>query len=150
MIIIIIFFYCNRFANWNSFQDNNGWPWQLLSVACLSLAAKMEETAVPSLLDLQVLSLAIVKSKNSTTYLLLIIIMNTFLIIIGWRCKIYFWNKNNPSHGASRAECLGLEAEIGNTIQLHWFFRMQARSNRNFYGVSDFKGHKNHFIQYPR
>lgn len=35
----------------------NGWPLQLLAVACLSLAAKMEERLVPSLLDLQVLSL---------------------------------------------------------------------------------------------
>ncbi|KAM7484274.1 hypothetical protein LguiA_000283 [Lonicera macranthoides] len=32
----------------------SGWPMQLLSVACLSLAAKMEEPLVPSLLDLQV------------------------------------------------------------------------------------------------
>lgn len=32
----------------------NGWPLQLLTVACLSLAAKMEEPLVPSLLDLQV------------------------------------------------------------------------------------------------
>ncbi|KAM7487346.1 hypothetical protein LguiB_024830 [Lonicera macranthoides] len=31
----------------------SGWPMQLLSVACLSLAAKMEEPLVPSLLDLQ-------------------------------------------------------------------------------------------------
>lgn len=36
------------------FQQANGWPMQLLSVACLSLAAKMEEPLVPSLLDLQV------------------------------------------------------------------------------------------------
>jgi len=35
-------------------QQTSGWPLQLLSVACLSLAAKMEETLVPSLLDLQV------------------------------------------------------------------------------------------------
>ncbi|KAG5230718.1 cyclin-D1 [Salix suchowensis] len=32
-----------------------GWPLQLLAVACLSLAAKMEETRVPSLLDIQLL-----------------------------------------------------------------------------------------------
>jgi hypothetical protein len=37
-----------------SLQQTDGWPWQLLSVACLSLAAKMEEPLVPSLLDLQV------------------------------------------------------------------------------------------------
>nr|XP_007153670.1 hypothetical protein PHAVU_003G054900g [Phaseolus vulgaris]ESW25664.1 hypothetical protein PHAVU_003G054900g [Phaseolus vulgaris] len=35
-------------------QQTNGWPLQLLSVACLSLAAKMEEPLVPSLLDLQI------------------------------------------------------------------------------------------------
>ncbi|BBG94123.1 hypothetical protein Prudu_002331, partial [Prunus dulcis] len=35
-------------------RQANGWPMQLLSVACLSLAAKMEEPLVPSLLDLQV------------------------------------------------------------------------------------------------
>ncbi|KAI3815289.1 hypothetical protein L1987_14951 [Smallanthus sonchifolius] len=37
-----------------SFEWNNGWEFQLLSVACLSLAAKMEELEVPLLLDLQV------------------------------------------------------------------------------------------------
>ncbi|XP_031272975.1 cyclin-D4-1-like [Pistacia vera] len=31
------------------------WHWRLLSVACLSLAAKMEETSVPLLLDLQLI-----------------------------------------------------------------------------------------------
>ena len=35
-------------------QKGKGWPLQLLSVACLALAAKMEETSVPLLLDLQV------------------------------------------------------------------------------------------------
>ena len=35
-------------------QRGLGWPWQLLSVACLSVAAKIEETHVPLLLDLQV------------------------------------------------------------------------------------------------
>lgn len=38
-------------------MQQNGWALQLLSVACLSLAAKMEETVVPSLLDLQVTEL---------------------------------------------------------------------------------------------
>ncbi|XP_010272025.1 PREDICTED: cyclin-D1-1-like isoform X2 [Nelumbo nucifera] len=35
-------------------KQAKGWPLQLLSAACLSLAAKMEEPLVPSLLDLQV------------------------------------------------------------------------------------------------
>ncbi|KAJ1258763.1 hypothetical protein BS78_10G100600 [Paspalum vaginatum] len=38
----------------SSKDHNHGWAFQLLSVACLSLAAKMEETSVPSLLDLQI------------------------------------------------------------------------------------------------
>ncbi|KAK7309515.1 hypothetical protein RJT34_06311 [Clitoria ternatea] len=47
--------YMDRFLNSRPLpQTNNGWPLQLLSVACLSLAAKMEEPLVPSLLDLQV------------------------------------------------------------------------------------------------
>ncbi|KAJ6399873.1 hypothetical protein OIU84_015516 [Salix udensis] len=36
-------------------QPVKGWPLQLLAVACLSVAAKMEETRVPSLLDIQLL-----------------------------------------------------------------------------------------------
>ncbi|KAE9613414.1 hypothetical protein Lal_00016397 [Lupinus albus] len=46
--------YVDRFLNSRQLPQTNGWPMQLLSVACLSLAAKMEEPLVPSLLDLQV------------------------------------------------------------------------------------------------
>ncbi|XXG63304.1 hypothetical protein AAC387_Pa05g1532 [Persea americana] len=46
--------YMDRFLSWHRLPQENGWPLQLLSVACLSLAAKMEETLVPSLLNLQV------------------------------------------------------------------------------------------------
>ncbi|XP_052184988.1 cyclin-D1-1-like isoform X2 [Diospyros lotus] len=45
--------YFDRVLSSHSFPGN-GWPLQLLSVACLSLAAKMEEPYVPLLLDLQV------------------------------------------------------------------------------------------------
>ena len=34
-------------------QQDKAWPLQLLSVACLALAAKMEETKAPLLLDLK-------------------------------------------------------------------------------------------------
>lgn len=37
------------------FSQETGWPFQLLSIACLSLAAKMEEINIPWLLDLQML-----------------------------------------------------------------------------------------------
>uniref|UniRef100_A0A5B7B1X7 Putative cyclin-D4-1 n=1 Tax=Davidia involucrata TaxID=16924 RepID=A0A5B7B1X7_DAVIN len=47
--------YLDRFLASHALSQGKRWPWQLLSVACLSLAAKMEETKVPLLLDLQVL-----------------------------------------------------------------------------------------------
>ncbi|XP_047978406.1 cyclin-D1-1-like [Salvia hispanica] len=46
--------YFDRFICCHHLPKMSGWPLQLLSVACLSLAAKMEERLVPSLLDLQV------------------------------------------------------------------------------------------------
>ncbi|KAK8311296.1 hypothetical protein V6Z12_D02G240500 [Gossypium hirsutum] len=46
--------YFDRYLSSYSLPQANGWPFQLLSVACLSLAAKMEEPQVPLLLDLQV------------------------------------------------------------------------------------------------
>ncbi|KAL6282921.1 hypothetical protein ACE6H2_013850 [Prunus campanulata] len=47
--------YFDRFLSFHSLpQHNVYWPFQLLSVACLSLAAKMEEPNVPFILDLQI------------------------------------------------------------------------------------------------
>ncbi|KAB1207934.1 Cyclin-D1-1 [Morella rubra] len=46
--------YLDRFLYSRRLPLTKGWPLQLLSVACLSLAAKMEEPLVPSLLDIQV------------------------------------------------------------------------------------------------
>ncbi|KAL5201417.1 hypothetical protein ABZP36_035771 [Zizania latifolia] len=46
--------YLDRFLSLYQLPDGKAWMTQLLSVACLSLAAKMEETNVPYSLDLQV------------------------------------------------------------------------------------------------
>ncbi|KAF0915380.1 hypothetical protein E2562_035939 [Oryza meyeriana var. granulata] len=46
--------YMDRFLSLRHLPQGQGWAMQLLAVACLSLAAKMEETLVPSLLDIQV------------------------------------------------------------------------------------------------
>ncbi|XP_047306915.1 cyclin-D3-2-like isoform X2 [Impatiens glandulifera] len=46
--------YLDRFLSSAHFQKDKPWMIQLLAVTCLSLAAKMEETQVPLLLDLQV------------------------------------------------------------------------------------------------
>ncbi|KAJ6808330.1 cyclin-D1-1-like [Iris pallida] len=48
--------YLDRFLSSHSLPVGSGWPVQLLSVACVSVAAKMEETQVPLLPDLQVLA----------------------------------------------------------------------------------------------
>ncbi|KAL6209961.1 hypothetical protein ACLB2K_020899 [Fragaria x ananassa] len=48
--------YFDRFLSTRSLPRQHGrWPFQLLSVACLSLAAKMEEPHVPYIVDLQIL-----------------------------------------------------------------------------------------------
>ncbi|XP_027347800.1 cyclin-D1-1-like [Abrus precatorius] len=47
--------YLDRFLLSHTLMQDKAWPIQLLSVACLALAAKMEETKVPLLLDLQVI-----------------------------------------------------------------------------------------------
>nr|QAY29217.1 CYCD3;1 protein [Magnolia wufengensis] len=46
--------YLDRFLSSLHFQKDKPWMTQLAAVACLSLAAKVEETQVPLLLDLQV------------------------------------------------------------------------------------------------
>lgn len=46
--------YFDRFVSSLRFQRDKPWMSQLVAVACLSLAAKVEETEVPLLLDLQV------------------------------------------------------------------------------------------------
>jgi len=46
--------YFDRFLSTLHFQDGKPWMTHLAAVACLSLAAKVEETQVPLLLDLQV------------------------------------------------------------------------------------------------
>lgn len=46
--------YLDRFLSSLHFQKDKAWMIQLLAVTCLSLAAKIEQTQVPSLLDLQV------------------------------------------------------------------------------------------------
>ncbi|KAH9314992.1 hypothetical protein KI387_023619, partial [Taxus chinensis] len=46
--------YLDRFLSTNQLQDDKPWMTQLAAVTCLSLAAKVEETEVPLLLDLQV------------------------------------------------------------------------------------------------
>lgn len=51
---VLAVYYYDRFASSPCFQKDKPWMSQLAAVACLSIAAKVEETHVPLLLDLQV------------------------------------------------------------------------------------------------
>ncbi|XP_019102604.2 cyclin-D1-1 isoform X2 [Beta vulgaris subsp. vulgaris] len=64
-------------------QQTGGWPLQLLSVACLSLAAKMEEPLVPSLLDLQVESAKFVFEPKTIQKMELLV-----LGVLNWRLRL--------------------------------------------------------------
>ncbi|KAL3690405.1 hypothetical protein R1sor_016714 [Riccia sorocarpa] len=50
--------YLDRFLSRHELPEDSAWKVQLLAIACMSLAAKMEETEVPLLLDLEVGDLA--------------------------------------------------------------------------------------------
>ncbi|KAH0466720.1 hypothetical protein IEQ34_003958 [Dendrobium chrysotoxum] len=63
-------------------QSGGGWPMQLLSVACLSIAAKMEETHVPVLLDLQILDPKYVFEPRTIRRMELLI-----LTVLTWRMR---------------------------------------------------------------
>ncbi|XP_073050180.1 cyclin-D1-1-like [Primulina eburnea] len=74
--------YFDRFLHSHKLPILNGWPLQLLSIACLSLAAKMEEPLVPSLLDLQVEGAKFVfESRNVQRMELLV------LKVLDWRLR---------------------------------------------------------------
>ncbi|KAK9000601.1 hypothetical protein V6N11_081090 [Hibiscus sabdariffa] len=74
--------YLDRFLSSHSLPLENGWPFQLLSVACLSLAAKMEEAKVPLLLDLQVLEPRFVFEPKTIQRMELRV-----LAILNWRLR---------------------------------------------------------------
>ncbi|KAL0924806.1 hypothetical protein M5K25_005664 [Dendrobium thyrsiflorum] len=84
--------YLDRFLSTNSLpvtegengkkQSGGGWPMQLLCVACLSIAAKMEETHVPVLLDLQILDPKYVFEPRTIRRMELLI-----LTVLTWRMR---------------------------------------------------------------
>ncbi|XP_065871355.1 cyclin-D1-1-like [Euphorbia lathyris] len=73
--------YFDRFLSSHSLPAN-GWPFQLLSVACLSLAAKMEEVHVPLLLDLQILEPGFVFEPKTVQRMELHVMAN-----LNWRLR---------------------------------------------------------------
>jgi len=73
--------YLDRFLLSFHFQMEKSWMIQLVAVTCISLAAKVEETQVPLLLDLQVCY--VLNSKHSLKFC-----FSLFLCLFLLRCKI--------------------------------------------------------------
>lgn len=74
--------YFDRFLSLHQLPSGKAWTLQLLSVACLSLAAKMEEIEVPLLLDLQVDADLVFEPRTIQRMELLV------LSTLGWRMSL--------------------------------------------------------------
>ncbi|XP_058081312.1 cyclin-D2-1-like [Magnolia sinica] len=74
--------YLDRFLSKYTLPRGHGWPIQLLSVACLSIAAKMEETCVPVLLDFQLFEPRFVFEPRTIRRMELLVMAN-----LQWRLR---------------------------------------------------------------
>uniref|UniRef100_A0A453KRP0 Cyclin N-terminal domain-containing protein n=1 Tax=Aegilops tauschii subsp. strangulata TaxID=200361 RepID=A0A453KRP0_AEGTS len=74
--------YMDRFLSLHRLPQEDGWAMQLLAVTCLSLAAKMEETLVPSLLDLQIESTRYIFEPRTILRMELLV-----LTALNWRLR---------------------------------------------------------------
>ncbi|TKW10810.1 hypothetical protein SEVIR_6G191900v4 [Setaria viridis] len=98
--------YLDRFLSRYELPEGKDWMTQLLSVACLSLAAKMEETSVPQSLDLQVGD-ALYVFEAKTIQRMELLVLST----LNWRMQAvtpfsyldYFLNKLNGGAPAPRS-----------------------------------------------
>jgi len=136
-------------------QQEDGWAMQLLAVTCLSLAAKMEETLVPSLLDLQARQLGHTSTChachshygytfNPSTHDLLIKIdehcpLNC--IAGGGHQQIRLRPRDGRPDGAHRPDGAQLAAPVGYSLHLHRLLRVQGRSRREAHQVPHCPGH---------
>ncbi|XP_054810643.1 cyclin-D1-1-like isoform X2 [Prosopis cineraria] len=75
--------YLDRFLLSHSLPQDEAWPLQLAAVACLSIAAKMEETRVPLLLDLQMIESRFVFEPKTVQRMELLV-----MAALRWRLRI--------------------------------------------------------------
>ncbi|XP_072982601.1 cyclin-D4-1-like isoform X1 [Typha latifolia] len=112
--------YLDRFLSVYELAQGKAWTIQLLSVACLSLAAKMEEVDVPLLVDLQVGEAKYVFEANAIQRMELLV-----LSTLKWRMQSitpfsfidYFLHKYNAGNAPSRLLVLQSEELIWSTIR---------------------------------
>ncbi|XP_073004086.1 cyclin-D3-1-like isoform X1 [Typha latifolia] len=112
--------YLDRFLSAYELPRDKAWMTQLLSVACLSLAAKMEETEVPVPLDLQVCEAEYVFEAKTIRRMELLV-----LSTLNWRMQAvtpfsfidYFLNKFNEGKPPTNALVSRLVELILGTIR---------------------------------
>ncbi|KAF0933099.1 hypothetical protein E2562_013837 [Oryza meyeriana var. granulata] len=106
--------YLDRYLSENELPEGKAWMTQLLAVACLSLAAKMEETFVPLPLDLQVAEAKFVFEARTIKRMELLV-----LSTLKWRMQAvtacsfidYFLNKFSD-HGAPSLLALSRSTDL--------------------------------------
>ncbi|KAG8494005.1 hypothetical protein CXB51_011400 [Gossypium anomalum] len=112
--------YLDRFLSAYELPKGKAWMMQLLAVACLSLAAKMEETEVPLVLDLQVCESKFVFEARTIQRMELLV-----LSTLSWRMQAitpfsfidYFLYKLNDDKTPLRSSVLGSIQLISSTIK---------------------------------
>ncbi|KAG6409003.1 hypothetical protein SASPL_132032 [Salvia splendens] len=116
--------YFDRFLAANSLPET-GWQFQLLSIACLSLAAKMEELHVPCLLELQSLERIYIFEPKTIQRMELLI-----LTTLDWRLRsvtpfdyLHHFISMLPSSSASAANHSVASDLILNTSRVVDFMR---------------------------
>lgn len=106
--------YLDRFLSTYELPQGKAWMTQLLAVACLSLAAKMEETEVPLSLDLQ-LGNAKYVFETKTIQRMELLVLNTLkwrmLSITPFSFMEYFLNKFNNGNSPE-------ESKIGRCVDI--------------------------------
>ncbi|BAF23968.1 cyclin-D4-2 [Oryza sativa Japonica Group] len=98
--------YLDRFLSQYELPEGRDWMTQLLSVACLSIAAKMEETVVPQCLDLQIGEPRFLFEVETIHRMELLVLTN-----LNWRMQAvtpfsyidYFLRKLNSGNAAPRS-----------------------------------------------
>ncbi|XVE87066.1 hypothetical protein DITRI_Ditri18aG0086400 [Diplodiscus trichospermus] len=112
LTIVLAVNYFDRFISSLKFQKDKPWMGQLAAVACLSLAAKVEETQVPLILDLQVCVSKVEESKyvfdSKTIQRMELLVLST----LQWRM--------NPVTPISFFD--QITRRLGLRISLHWEF----------------------------
>ncbi|TYI82682.1 hypothetical protein E1A91_D05G237400v1 [Gossypium mustelinum] len=112
--------YLDRFLSAYELPKGKAWMMQLLAVACLSLAAKMEETEVPLVFDLQVCESKFVFEARTIQRMELLV-----LSTLSWRMQAitpfsfidYFLYKLNDDKTPLRSSVLGSIQLISSTIK---------------------------------